>query len=172
MDNKELNRKIDALGKRNEAIEGDIQALGLECVKHTEAHGDTGPMNRLVNVLRRGQHKAFVTWALTYGKFVKNFDKVTKETQPLSFAKAKVTDIEGATENPWFTFADAKDEAIEKAFDLSAAVKALIKRAAGKVGAEDMKVLEAIAVAAHVSTDGLIPTAHKAVVVGAEPALV
>ena len=127
---KELNKKIDALGVRNAKIEEDIQDLGLECLAHLEEHGDTMPLNRLINVLRRGQHKAFMMWALAFAKVARNTDKVTMATQPVVYAKDRKTDIEGATAKPWFEFADDKEEAIAKAFDLQGATMALLRRAA------------------------------------------
>lgn len=130
MDTKELNRKIDALGKRNASVEADIQALGMACLEHTEKHGDTMPMNRLYNVLRRTQHQAFAEWALSFGKFQKNTDKATKDSQPLAYDKSRTTDLVAASEKPWFMFADEKSKATAKAFDFQAAMMALLKKAA------------------------------------------
>ena len=130
MNTKELNTRIDALGKRLATAEADIQTLGLVCLQHLDAHGDTMPLNRLINVLRRGQHEAFMQWTLAFGKCAKNIDKVTMAAQPVVYAKARVTDIEGATAKPWFEFADAKADAIKKAFDLQGAVSALLRKAA------------------------------------------
>jgi hypothetical protein len=127
---KELNKKIDALGVRNAKVESDIQAIGLECLEHLEEHGDTMPLNRLINVLRRGQHQAFMMWALAFGKVTKNPTKDTQDAQPVVYAKERLTDIEGATAKPWFEFADAKEDAIKKAFDLQGATMALIRKAA------------------------------------------
>lgn len=129
MDTKELNTKIDALGKRLATAEADIQEIGLACLGHLD-HGNNGPMCRLINVLRRGQHEAFMQWTLAFGKCAKNIDKVTMAAQPVVYAKARVTDIEGATAKPWFEFADAKADAIKKAFDLQGAVSALLRKAA------------------------------------------
>jgi hypothetical protein len=154
-DTKKLNARIDALGKRNASVEADIQTLGLDCMVHAEEHRDIMPMCRLVNVLRRGQHQAFVSWAITYGKFVVNKEKASMETLPLKFNKDKATDIAGATENPWFTFQDTKAGGIDKAFDLQAAVKALLKKASGKVSAETLEDLKKIAVIAHVDHAGI-----------------
>ena len=130
MELKALNRAIDALGKSNQAVEATIQQLGLACMAHCEQHGDTMPMNRLINVLRRTQFQAFMEWALAYGKFSKNFDKATKASQPVSYDKTKVTDIEAATTKAWFMFADDKAKAIAKAFDFQAAMMQLLKKAA------------------------------------------
>lgn len=130
MDTKELNRKIDALGKRNASVEADIQTLGMACLEHTEKHGDTMPMNRLYNVLRRTQHQAFAEWAMSFGKFKKNHDKTTKDAQPLAYDKSRTTDLVAAAEKQWFMFADEKAKATAKAFDFQAAMMALLKKAA------------------------------------------
>lgn len=130
MDTKTLNRKIDALGKRNASVEGDIQELGLACMAHCEQHGDTMPMNRLMNVLRRTQHQAFLEWALSFGRFQKNPNKATKDAQPVVYDKSRTTDVQGATDKPWFMFADDKAKAVSKAFDFQAAVMVLLKKAA------------------------------------------
>ena len=143
---KQLNSKIDALGKRLATAESDIQELGLVCLQHLEDHGDTMPLNRLVNVLRRGQHQAFVEWSLAFGKVVKNTTKDTMAAQPLSYAKAKTTDIEGAIAKPWFEFADDKAEATKKAFDFQQAVMALLKKAAA-AGIDHAKLVSVAALA-------------------------
>lgn len=146
MDTKTLNRKIDALGKRNASVEGEIQELGLACLAHAEQHGDTMPMNRLYGVLRRTQYQAFMEWALAYGKFKKQTDKVLKDTQPLAYDKSKATDVEGATAKPWFMFADSKADAEKKAFDFQAAVMSLLKKAAAN-GVDHAKLLQVASVA-------------------------
>lgn len=146
MNVKDLNKKIDALGKRLASAEADIQGLGLVCMAHTEAHGDTMPMNRLYNVLRRTQHQAFLEWVLAFGKYAKNFDKATKDSQPLAYDKSRKTDIEGATAKPWFEFADTKAEAEKKAFDFQAAVMQLLKKAAAN-GTDHAKLVSIAALA-------------------------
>jgi hypothetical protein len=146
MNIKDLNRKIDALGKALAKGESDIQALGLVCLSHLDEHGDTMPLNRLINVLRRGQHGAFMQWVLAFGKCAKNSDKATMDAQPVVYAKARVTDIDGATEKPWFEFADSKADAVKKAFDLQQAVASLIKKAAA-AGVDHAKLVAIAALA-------------------------
>ncbi len=146
MDIKTLTRKIDALGKRNASVEADIQELGLACMAHTEAHGDIMPMVRLMNVLRRTQHQAFMEWALSFGKYQKNLDKATRESQPVAYDKARTTDIEAATAKPWFMFADDKAKAQAKAFDFQAAVMQLLKKAAAN-GIDHAKLVSVAAIA-------------------------
>ena len=146
MDTKELNSRIDALGRANLKVESDIHELGMACLEHTEKHGDTMPMNRLVNVLRRTQYQAFLEWAMAFGKFVKNTDKVTKASQPLVYAKGKATDIEAAKAKPWFMFADDKATATAKAFDFQVAMMQLLKKAASN-GVDHDTLVKAAALA-------------------------
>jgi hypothetical protein len=145
MELKLLNTRIQALAKKNAAVEAEIQELGLACIEHIEEHGDTMPLNRLINALRRGQHQAFMTWVLAFAKVKRNMDKATKEQQPVCFDKSRTTDIDGATAKEWFTFADSKADGVQKAFDLQAAMMAVLKRAAA-AGTED-SVLQAMAAA-------------------------
>ena len=146
MDIKTLNKKIDALGKANLKVEETIQTLGLACLEHCEKHGDTMPMNRLINVLRRTQFQAFGEWVLAFGKFAKNTDKATKDSQPVVYDKARSTDLEGAIAKPWFMFADSKEEAVKKAFDFQAAVMQLLKKAAAN-GTDHTKLVAMAALA-------------------------
>jgi hypothetical protein len=167
MNTKELNSRIDSLGKRLATAEADIQTLGLVCLQHLDEHGDTMPLNRLINVLRRGQHAAFMEWTLAFGKVAKNLDKVTAASQPVLYAKNRVTDIEGATAKPWFEFADSKADAIKKAFDLQAAVMALIKKAAA--AGTDHELLVAIGALANIKPEKvpasvMVPAAEDAIV--------
>lgn len=134
---KQLNARIDAMGKMNLKVESTIQELGLACMAHADVHGDVTVMNRLIDNLRRPQIKAFVEWCLAFGKFKKGLD-TTKGV--LAYDKARITDIEAATAKPWFEFADEKAEAVAKAFDLQAAVKALLKKAAAN-GADHAKLV-------------------------------
>jgi hypothetical protein len=167
MDVKQLNRKIDALGKRNASVEADIQELGLACMEHCEKHGDTMPMNRLMNVLRRTQHQAFMEWALAFGKFQKNHDKATKDSQPVSYDKARTTDLEGAIAKPWFMFADDKATAEKKAFDFQAAVMSLLKKAAAN-GTDHEQLVKVAAIAGiapeKVPATVTVPTAPESIV--------
>lgn len=156
MDIKTLNARIDKLGIRLANAEKDIQTIGLECLARIGQHGDVMPLNRLVNVLRKGQHHAFVSWALAYTKVILNKDAKTKALLPLVFAKGKTHDQEGAIENPWHSFQESKAKAIDRAFDLQAAVKALLHKASGKVSPETLKDLQKIAVIAHVDYSDIV----------------
>lgn len=146
MEIKVLNRKIDALGKRNATVRDDIQALGLVCLHHVELHGDVTPLNRLYGVLIKTQHQAFAEWAFSFGKVSKNSDKKTMEAMPLAFDKSKKTDLEAAVAKPWFDFADDKAKATAKAFDFQQAVMSLLKKAAA-AGHDHTQLVQVAAIA-------------------------
>lgn len=146
MESKVLLQRIAALGRRNGAITLEIQALGVACLSHIEQHGDVMPLNRLVAALQRSQTRAFVEWALAFGKVQKNADKATREAMPLRYDGSRFTDIDGANEKPWDDFALSKPESVAKAFDLQAAVLRVLKQAAEN--GQPQSVINALAAAA------------------------
>ena len=125
----QLNKRITVLAMRNARVEAEIQTLGVACLGHL-ASGNNGPLCKLALALRRGQHQAFMEWALAFGACVKNPDPMIKVTKPLVYAKNRVMDIEGAIAKPWFEFADSAAVGAKRAFDLQGAVMALLKKAA------------------------------------------
>ncbi len=168
MDTKELNKRIDALGKRNAAVKAEIQALGLASLSHIEAHGDVMPLNRLVGKLQRSQVQAFVAWAMAFGKVKRNTDKATKDAMPLAFDKERATDIDGATEKPWDDFAPSKAESVAKAFDLQGEVLKVLKKAA--LAGQPESVIKALAAAAGIDA-AKVPSIPEHLKAAAEPAL-
>ena len=146
MELKVLNKKIAALKKANGKVRDDIQALGLVCLMHIEAHGDVTPLNNLFDALIKTQHQAFAEWAFSFGKVSKNTNAKTKEAMPLAYDKSKKTDIEAAVAKPWFDFADDKAKATAKAFDFQQAVMSLLKKAAA-AGIDHSKLVAVAAVA-------------------------
>ena len=130
MNASELSKRIKALSKRNHALTAEIQTLGLACLMQVDQHGNTTPINELVSALSRPQVKAFSEWALAYGK-VKRGSKADAEAGKFfAYDKARTTDMQGATDNPWDSFAPEKAESVARAFDLQAAVMAVLRKAA------------------------------------------
>jgi len=151
MDLKELNRRIKALETKNSNIHKEIQSLGVVCLQHgaSEAqggYGDVMPLNRLFNALKRNQARAFTEWALAFGMVKRNTDKATKVAMPFTFDRTRTLDIEGANAKHWDDFAPEKSESVAKAFDLQAAVMAVLRRAAA--AGEPESVINALANAA------------------------
>lgn len=172
MDSKELIRKINAFGKKNETVKAEIQTLGLACLQHgasAEAggHGDVMPLNRLIGKLQRSQVKAFVEWALAYGMVKRNTDKATQDAQPLCYDKSRTLDLQGATDKVWDDFAPEKAESVAKAFDLQAAVMRVLKQAAE--AGKPQSVIEALAKAAGCDLSK-VPRSKEEVLKDAQPA--
>lgn len=143
---KQLMGRIKTLGVANAKVEATIQELGIQCLTQVDLHGNTDPLNALFLVLRRTQHKAFMEWALAFGKVKKQPDFSKAETQPFAFDKTKETDLVAAEEKPWHMFGDDAATAVKKAFDFQAAVKALVRKAAA-AGIDHRKLVEVAAIA-------------------------
>lgn len=141
---KDLNTQIRGLGVKLQNNEAAIQELGLHCLQHATDHGPQSLCN-LLNVLRKGMHKAFTEWALAFGQVKKNTDKKTKDALPFVIDRSRKLDIEGATTTPWFAFQASKADATEKAFDLQEAFQAFANRLSGKVTPAQLTQLQAMA---------------------------
>lgn len=163
----ELNKRIKALKGRNLKIVDDVQELGLSCLTHCE-HGNTDPLNGLVDALTRSQVTAFAQWALAYGKVKKNSTENIKLGKFFAYDKARNTDIEGATAKVWDTFAVEKDKAVEKAFDVQAVVMRVMKQAAE--AGKPQSIINALGAAVGIEP-AKVPKS-KAAMAKAEPALV
>ena len=158
MDLQEINKRIKSLKGRNASIVSEVQELGLACLMQIEQHGNTTPLNDLIDALTRSQVKAFSEWALAYGKVKLNKVEERKLGKFFAYDKTRSTDIEAATANVWDNFAPEKGESAAQAFDLQAAVARVLKKAAeaGKpqsmidelakaVGIESAKVPKSVA---------------------------
>lgn len=156
MDVKALNKRIDAFKTRNTKLAQDLHDLGMLCLEHLAAHNDTMPLNRLVLALVRGQHQPFGSWCMAFGAVVRTNDKKKAETQPLSFAKDKATDLAAAAEKPWYEFADDAQTGMDKAFDLQVAIRSLLKKASGKATEQQVALLKDIAKIASVDSSALV----------------
>jgi hypothetical protein len=156
MDVKALNKRIDEFKTRNTKIAQDLHDLGMLCLEHLAAHNDTMPLNRLVLALVRGQHQPFGSWCMAFGAVVRTTDKKKAETQPLSFAKDKVTDLINAAEKPWYEFADDAVTGMNKAFDLQIEFRKLIKRAKDTATPQQRAMLIEMGKIASVDTSALV----------------
>jgi len=108
-----------------------VQEIGVQVLEHYKAHQDVTLINAYFLALPPGaNYKAMTMWLLAYGSLRVNTGP-DKATVPFKFAKDKGTDPEQAAQNPWFKMAAAdKPTADAKAFDIQAAMLALLKRAA------------------------------------------
>lgn len=127
----ELTKRIDGLNSAASKMGEDYQEVGLLCLGHLLAHGDVGPVNRLILGMPKSTRRlAMATWMVTHGALIPNTDQGTRDTMPLKYSKDKKTNIEAATAEKWYE--SAPERAISDIFDLQVAVKALLNRAKGK----------------------------------------
>lgn len=135
----ELVKRIDHVNGAANKLQAEYQEVGVLCLQHLKAHGDVGPINRLVVGMPKGTRRlAMATWAVAWGALVPNQDQGTRDTMPLRYTKEKETDPEGAEKEMWYEAAPERQ--ITDVFDLQVAVKALLNRAKGKhlkIGGED-----------------------------------
>jgi hypothetical protein len=135
----ELNKAIDALNQNAVKLGESYQEVGLLCLTHLKAHGDVGPVNRLLLGMPKSTRRlAMATWMVAHGALVPNQDQGTRDTMPLRFAKDKETNLDTAAAMKWYEAAPERN--ISDVFDLQVAIKQLIARAKGKtikIGGED-----------------------------------
>lgn len=143
MDKTALNKGIEAWGKRGKTWAQDGQKLGIAALAHLQAHGDIGFVNRLYLAMPKGSKStAMVSWLLTYGALQANTDKTTKGTSPFKFDREKVTDVEGASKDPWYDHKPEPDA--DKVLDLQKLLVAILKKAAKAENIEHRELLEGI----------------------------
>lgn len=142
----EIKKRIASLKRSGEKRIAEIQAVGLACLEQVELHNNTTPINDLIGALSRPETKAFTEWALAFGKVKKASKAAAEKGQYLAYDKTKTTDIQAASEQTWDTFAPEKQAAVQRAFDLQAAVMKVLRRAAE--AGQPQSVLDAIAKAA------------------------
>ena len=129
----QINKAIVSIATRGKKLDADIQAAGLSIINHVQEHGDTTLADKLVNALPKGSRKlALVECMLAFSK-MRLLDKANPEDGPriasgayFAFDKTKTTNLEAATDKPWFDF---KPEApILTAFDAQAAVQGVLTK--------------------------------------------
>lgn len=139
----EFNAACDSWGKRGKKWVQEGQTLGLTALALLEASGDIGPVNRLFCAMPKGSKSAAMAeWILAFGRVRANEDTKDK-AKPFVYAKDKVNDIEGATKKPWFDF--RPEPTPLELFDVQAAVRAIIAKAAKATNVEHGDMLEKLA---------------------------
>jgi hypothetical protein len=124
----ELGKAIDAWGKKGQKWAQEGQTLALSCLTRLSEHGDIGYVNRLYLSMPKGtKSSAMASWLLTYGALQANTDKGTKSDKPFVFDKEKITDVPGATADPWFDHKPEPDA--DQVFDLQKALQAILTKA-------------------------------------------
>ena len=125
---KAIGLKIQSIAKRATTLRTDIQAVGIDIIRHIEEHGEVSLANQLYLAIGNGGHKAALgQWFLNYAKVSANSNPKTKDEKPFLFKAEKVTDVESAMINKWYDAVKAPE--LDKLFDLHAAIEALLKKA-------------------------------------------
>lgn len=119
---------IAAAGKK---LDTRIQVAGLSVLHHINEHGDVTVATQLVNELfgslSKGHRKqAMVDWLVKFGKVKLNKDVASKKAQPFLYDKHTVTDMQGATDMPWY---DCKPDNEIVDLDVVKLLAALVKKA-------------------------------------------
>ena len=125
---KAIGLKIQSIAKRSTTLRTDIQAVGIDIIRHIDEHGEVSLANQLYLAIGNGGHKAALgQWFLNYAKVSANSNPKTKDERPFLFKAEKVTDVESAMINKWYDAVKAPE--LDKLFDLHAAIEALLKKA-------------------------------------------
>lgn len=132
---KQIELAIKSIQARGSKLQKDIHLCAVSCLNHIEKHGDITLLNRLVQALPSGwRANAVKAWAEDFGRV--NWDNTQKA---FVYDKSKASDIEGAIAT---SPEEYKPEAEYKPMDLAEAIKALVKKAQGRVGSETDNVPE------------------------------
>ena len=127
----DLVKAIDKVCKDSQTLQARIQVVGVQALMHLGAHGDIGPVNRLLVGLGKGTRRsALGSWLLAHGGLVVNDSMATRKTAPLKYSKDKQTSPEAALADPWFDHLPEKE--ISDVFDLQKAIHAILGKCAGK----------------------------------------
>lgn len=130
-----ITKAIESISKRGAKLDADIQVAACSIVAHIEKHGDITLAERLITAMPKGSRKlALVEYMLAFAK-IRLLDKTNPDDaeaiasgRVFAFAKDKTTDIEGAIATAWHEF--KKEKEVLEAFDVQAAVQAVLKRVA------------------------------------------
>lgn len=138
----QMNKGIDNIAKRAAKLDTDVQHVGVSAIAHVIKCGDIGPINRLYKALGKGaRHSALAAWLMAFAP-VKPNDGPDRKEQPWSFAKGKEGNLERAIAEPWFEF-KPEPEPLEM-FNLTAALSAMLKRAATAAKVDNPELLKAL----------------------------
>lgn len=123
-----IEKAIGSIQTRGKKLDNDIQQCGLSILVHIEKCGDITLFERLYAAMPTGSRRnALVEWATKYGKLAVNLDDKSKKDKPFLYAKANVTNIDGAIEEPWYKCKPEKP--LDQEFDFASKLQALLRSA-------------------------------------------
>lgn len=127
----DLNKAIDACLKSANTLQQTLQTLGVQALMHLKAHGDVGPVNRMLVGFPKGlRRNAFGSWLMAHGALEVNTTPDTKKLMPVKYVKSKATNPEAAQADPWYSHLPEKG--LDEVFDLQKAIHGILQRAKGK----------------------------------------
>lgn len=133
-DYKRINGIIKTIAKRGASLDKLIQTTGLDILKHIDEHGEVSLACKLFKAMPKGSRRnALAAWFIDHGKIKAQSDKTKSAEFPFVYDGSKATNLERATEKPWFGYRKERDVADEFSLDAAiAAFRAKIQRAIDK----------------------------------------
>ena len=130
----ELNKAIDAWGKRGTGWIKEGQTLALSALQRLHDHGDIGPVNRLQCAIPKGAKSAsMAAWFLKHGALIANTGP-DKKDKPFLYSREKAdqmgtkADMAGGQATTWVS-QGPQEKAPDDLFDLYGALSRLINKA-------------------------------------------
>jgi hypothetical protein len=130
----ELNKAIDAWGKRGAGWIKEGQTLALSALQRLHDHGDIGPVNRLQVAIPKGAKSAsMAAWFLKHGALVANTGP-DKKQKPFLYSREKAeqmgtkADMAGGQATTWISQGPQEKEP-DDLFDLFGALSRLVNKA-------------------------------------------
>jgi hypothetical protein len=141
----ELNKSIDAWGKRGKKWLTDGHHLAMSALSILAEHGDTMPLNRLFLAMPKGSKTgAMAEWILAYANVIPNEDSANAKVKPFLHTKDKKCDLVEGAKNPWYTFQPEPTvlESFGAQAAMIAALQGVLKKAAGATTVVNPAALE------------------------------
>jgi hypothetical protein len=137
MNEKELNRKIDSLGKKTAKWRDDVQIVLVQCVYHAITYKNVDPCTRLVGVMTGADMKAIIHWLENHAPVV-----WIKSEEKFRFNKSFVGEYDATSllGDAWWIRA-IKPRDVSSTLDCLDAIRSLIKRLEKEIEAGKREVV-------------------------------
>lgn len=152
-----LNRKIDALGRKNAKFNDDVQLILVQCAYQAFEHSNVDPVTRLAKVLKGTDARAIIRWVEGHMPAI-----WIKAEVKFRFNKSFVGEYDALTlmAEPWWELA-TKVKNVSSSLDCLDAVRDLIKRLEREVAAGKKEVTHTEAIVALKAVCGGIERAES-----------